>query len=64
MFAVVGDNDSGAIREAWTYITRFQEIGGNYLPHSRQVIRTGKGRTSTLLIEWQDIELLEEANDG
>ena len=64
VFAVVVDNDSGAIREAWTYITRFQEIGSNYLPHSRHVIRTGKGRTSTLLIEWHDIELLEEASDG
>ena len=64
VFAVVVDNDSGSIREAWTYITRFQEIGGNYLPHSRHVIRAGKGRTSTLLIEWRDIELLKEASDG
>lgn len=64
VFAVVVDNDSGSIREAWTYITRFQEVGRNYLPHSRHVIRTGKGRTGTLLIEWHDIELLEEANDG
>ncbi|MXZ36202.1 MAG: DUF3386 family protein [Acidobacteria bacterium] len=64
VFAVVVDNDSGAIREAWTYITRFQEFGSNYLPHSRHVIRTGKGRTSTLLIEWHDIELLKEASDG
>ncbi len=64
VFAVVVDNDSGAIREAWTYITRFQEIGSNYLPHSRHVIRTGKGRSSTLLIEWHNIELLKEASDG
>ena len=64
VFAVVVDNDSGAIREAWTYITRFQEIGSNYLPHSRHVIRTGKGRTSTLLIEWHDIQLLKDASDG
>lgn len=64
VFAVVFDNDSGSVREAWTYITRFQEVGGNYLPHSRHVLRTGKGRNSTLLIEWHDIELLEEANDG
>lgn len=64
VFAVVFDNDSGSVREAWTYITRFQEVGGNYLPHSRHVLRTGKGRNSTLLIEWHDIELLAEANDG
>ena len=64
VFAVVVDNDSGSIRQAWTYITRFQEIGGNYLPHSRHVIRAGKGQTSTLLIEWRDIELLKEASDG
>lgn len=64
VFAVVFDNDSGSVREAWTYITRFQEVGGNYLPHSRHVLRTGKGRNSTLLIEWHDIELLEEATDG
>ncbi len=64
VFAVVVDNDSGAIREAWTYITRYQEIGSNYLPHSRHVIRTGKGRTGTLLIEWHDIQLLQEASGG
>ena len=64
VFAVVFDNDSGSVREAWTYITRFQEVGGNYLPHSRHVLRTGEGRNSTLLIEWRDIELLEDANDG
>lgn len=64
VFAVVFDNDSGSVREAWTYITRFQEAGGNYLPHSRHVLRTGEGRNSTLLIEWHDIELLEEASDG
>ena len=64
VFAVVFDNDSGSVRQAWTYITRFQEVGGNYLPHSRHVLRTGEGRNSTLLIEWHDIELLEDASDG
>ena len=65
VFAVVFDNDSGAIRDAWTYITRFQKVGNNYLPHSRHVVRSsGKGGTTTFQIEWHDIELLEEASDG
>ena len=65
VFAVVFDNDSGAIRDAWTYITRFQEVGNNYLPHSRHVVRSsGKGGTTTFQIEWHDIELLKEASDG
>lgn len=58
VFAVVFDNGSGAVREAWTYINRFQQVDGEYLPLSRHVIRSGAGRTSTLLIEWREIELL------
>ena len=57
--AVLFDKQSGEVREAWTYISRFQEVEGEYLPLSRKVVRTGKGRTSMLLIEWEGIELLD-----
>ena len=59
VFSVVFDKESGAVREAWTYVNRFQKVGGNYLPRSRHVIRTANGETSALLIEWSDIELLD-----
>ncbi len=59
VFAVRFDPDTGSVLEAWTYISEFQRVGGEYLPKSRQVIRTGQGRTTALLIEWSDIELLE-----
>ncbi len=58
VFAVVFDSDSGAVREAWTYINRFQKVGGEYLPLSRHVIRSGAGQASVLLIEWHGIEVL------
>lgn len=59
VFAVLLDKESGAVREAWTYISRFQEVGGEYLPRSRQVIRTRDGRISALHVEWHGIELLD-----
>ena len=59
VFAVLFDSDSGAIREAWTYMNGFQKVGGNYLPLFRHVMRTVDGETSALLIEWHDIELLD-----
>lgn len=63
--AVLFDKQSGAVREAWTYISRFQEVEGEYLPLSRKVVRTGKGRTSMLLIEWEGIEILDsEIGEG
>ncbi len=64
VFAVLLEKDSGAVREAWTYISRFQEVGGEYLPRSRQVIRTGNGRIRVLLVEWHGIELLDPAAGG
>ena len=64
VFAVRFDRSTGAVREAWTYISEFQKVGGEYLPKSRQVIRTDEGRTTALLIEWSDIELLEPESEG
>lgn len=61
VFAVRFDPDTGSVLEAWTYISEFQQVEGEYLPKSRQVIRTDNGRTTALLIEWSDIELLPNA---
>ncbi len=61
VFAVLLDKESGAVKEAWTYISRFQEVDGEYLPLSRQVIRTGGESMSALLVEWHDVELLAPA---
>ena len=58
VFAVVLDKDDGGIREAWTYINRFQKVAGEYLPLSRHVIRSGGGAISALLIEWHNVQLL------
>ena len=64
VFAVRFDPDTGAVREAWTYISEFQKVEGEYLPKSRQVIRTDAGRTTALLIEWSEFELLEPESAG
>ena len=58
VFAVRMDPDTGSVLEAWTYISEFQRVGGEYLPKSRHVIRAFEGRTTALLIEWSSIELL------
>ena len=58
VFAVVLDNDTGAIREAWTYINKFQRVAGEHLPLSRHVIRSRAGLVTALLIEWHKIQLL------
>lgn len=63
VFAARFEPDTGSVLEAWTYISEFQQIGGEYLPKSRQVIRTAQGRTTALLIEWRDIELLGPADE-
>ena len=64
VFAVRFNADTGSVLEAWTYISEFQRVGGEYLPKSRQVIRTDQGRTTALLVEWSDIELLEPEGEG
>lgn len=62
VFAVRFDSETGAIQEAWSYLSKFQRVGGEYLPLSRQVIRAGQGDTDAMLIEWDDIELLERVS--
>ena len=62
VFAVRFDSESGAIQEAWSYLSKFQRIGGEYLPLSRQVIRAGHGDTAAMLVEWSDIELLDRVS--
>ena len=62
VFAVRFDTESGGIQEAWSYLSKFQRVGGEYLPLSRQVIRAGQGDTGAMLIEWDEVELLEEAS--
>ena len=64
VFAVRFEPDTGNVLEAWTYISEFQRIGGEYLPKSRQVVRTARGRTTALLIEWSAIELLGPADES
>lgn len=59
VFAVRFDQETGAIQEAWSYLSKFQLLGGDYLPLSRHVIRAGEGDTSATLIEWEDVELLD-----
>ena len=57
-FVVTFDKESGAVKQSSAYADAYQEVGGEYLPQSRQVVRTAKGRTETLRIEWAEIELL------
>ncbi|MDE0622475.1 MAG: DUF3386 family protein [Bryobacterales bacterium] len=64
VLAVRFDEETGAIQEAWSYLSKFQRLGGDYLPLSRQVVRAGKGDTGATLIEWKDVELLDaESSD-
>lgn len=62
VFAVRFDSETGAIQEAWSYLSKFQWFGGEYLPLSRQVIRAGEGDADATLIEWDDLELLEQVS--
>ena len=64
VFAVRFDGETGAIQEAWSYLSKFQRFKGEYLPLSRQVIRAGEGDTGAMLIEWDDLELLEPSTAG
>lgn len=59
VFAVRLDPGSGSVLEAWSYISEFQRLGDAYVPMSRQVVGTGGEGTSTLLIEWSEVELLD-----
>lgn len=57
-FVATFDKDSGRVKQSSAYSDFYQEIGGEYLPLSRQIISTAVGQTETLLVEWEEIELL------
>ena len=57
-FVVTFDKESGAVQHSSAYTDAYQEVGGEFLPKSRQIVSTSKGRTQTLRIEWSEIELL------
>ncbi len=57
-FVTQFDRESGAVKSASAYRDAYQRIGGEYLPVSRLVVSTGNGGTESLLVEWQEIELL------
>ena len=57
-FVATFDKNSGGVKHSSAYSDFYQEIGGEYLPRSRQIISTTVGQTETLLVEWEEIELL------
>ena len=57
-FVATFDKDSGRVKQSSAYSDFYQEIGGEYLPRSRQLISTAVGQTETLRVEWEEIELL------
>ncbi len=60
-FVTTFDQESGAVRQASVYTDTYREMGGEYLPSSRRIVSTADGRTETLLIEWEGMELLYAA---
>lgn len=60
-FVTVFDRETGAVESASVYRDVYRRIGGEYLPRSRRIISTREGRTKTLLVEWEAIELLPAA---
>ena len=61
-FVVTFDKESGAVKQGSAYADVYQEVGGEFLPKSRQIVSTAEGRTETLRVEWRGIELLSPAN--
>ena len=61
-FVTSFDAESGAVRQAAVYSDVYQKIAGEYLPRSRRIVSTAEGRTETLLIEWEGVELLSAAS--
>ena len=60
-FVTTFDQESGAVRQASAYTDTYREMAGEYLPSSRRIVSTADGRTETLLIEWEGMELLPTA---
>lgn len=63
-FVTVFDRETGAVKSASVYNDAYRRIGGEYLPVSRRIISTADGRTETLLVEWEEIELLPAPPKG
>lgn len=63
-FVTVFDRETGAVKSASAYNDAYRRIGGEYLPVSRRIISTADGRTETLLVEWEEIELLPAPPKG
>lgn len=57
------DKETGQLRESWTYLSRYHEIEGNYVPRSRSIAMFGQGSTTTAFIEWSGTQLLESATE-
>lgn len=55
------DKETGEVRESWSYVSQYHEIGGNYVPRSRAIAKVGQGATTTVFLEWSQTELLEPA---
>lgn len=62
-FVVQYDRKTGGVLHSAAYRDAYQAIGSEYLPLSRQVASTDAGRTEVLRIEWQDIEVLQLAEE-
>ncbi len=57
-FVTVFEADSGAMKSASAYTDTYKLAGKDYVPSSRRIISSANGRTRTLLVEWEDLQLL------
>ena len=58
VFVAVFDKATGSVQHSVALADVYQEVGGDFLPRSRKVVRAADGRTETLLIEWEEMQLL------
>ncbi len=58
VFVAVFDKATGSVKQSTAFTDVYQEVGGDFLPRSRTVVRASDGRTEMLLIEWEEIDLL------
>lgn len=59
VFVARFDKPTGQLHQAWAYTSRYQRVGVEYLPLSRQVTRIDPSGPKSYRIEWDSIELLE-----
>ncbi len=57
-FVATFDKESRSVNQSSVYSDAYQEVGREYLPRSRHVVSTVDGGTETLLVVWEEIELL------